>query len=380
MQPTMSMDTSAKTLNLQSDLKAAQLDELIYQDYLLSDKKWCTSASSSRTMTLGEGLVQEVLSRFHLYTPVRIGQRLFEVLYCDPKPASERMSSSFSDIEREDHDDFKNIPIPLFERVREVSIDKDGVMFCKCCRFECRGHFCEHQVATAEAICAALGIPFEGFTHHDLALRWRSDFMHLGYRDSTPAHIQAMFHRLASKDIKGPHFKHSIPDTMEIKPPSPPKTALERLKNYRGDDINLEVIDGMYVSTFTPASQNEGDDSLEDMFETMFQELHGATSDSVDLMFQQSAENYDLPSAAKRGISSRDTLRSIVETSYCIADRLGDRGVVELEKKLKEFNEWASSELAAVDGEVEKKRKYVPATQAKYTGEAKRVHNTFHMR
>ena len=374
------MDTSAKTLNLQSDLKAAQLDELIYKDFLLSDKKWSTSTTSSRTMTLGEGLVQEVLSRFHLYTPVRIGPCLFEVLYCDPTPPLERMSSSFSDIEREDHDDFKNIPIPLFQRVREVSIDKDGVMFCTCCRFECRGHFCEHQVATAEAICAALGISFDGFTHHDLVLRWRSDFMHLGYRDSTSTDIQAMFHRLASKEIKGPHFKHSIPDTMEIKSPSPPKTALESLKNYSGDDINLEVIDGMYVSTFTPASQDQGNDSLDDMFETMFQELHDTTSDSVDLMFQQSAENYDLPSGVKKGISSRDILRSIVDTSYCVADRLGDRGIVELEKKLKEFNEWASSELADVDGEGEKKRKYVCATQAKYTGEAKRVHNTFHMR
>ena len=38
MKPTMNLDTSSQTLNLQSDIKAAELEEMIYRDYHCTDK------------------------------------------------------------------------------------------------------------------------------------------------------------------------------------------------------------------------------------------------------------------------------------------------------------------------------------------------------
>ena len=39
LKPTMGMDSLAQTLNLQSDIKAAQLEEIIFKDYKYSNKK-----------------------------------------------------------------------------------------------------------------------------------------------------------------------------------------------------------------------------------------------------------------------------------------------------------------------------------------------------
>jgi hypothetical protein len=40
LNPTMDMDTSAKTFNLQQDLKAAEIEEIIYYDFTHTDKRW----------------------------------------------------------------------------------------------------------------------------------------------------------------------------------------------------------------------------------------------------------------------------------------------------------------------------------------------------
>ena len=121
-----------------------------------------------------------------------------------------------SEVENEDYNDFRGVPVPLFERIREVTIDDNLVMHCSCCRFEGRGYFCEQQVCVADFVDKHSGQTFDGFTHEDVALRYRSASMHLAYRKDTPEHIQAMFHALASQEVTGPTLKESIPDTMEI--------------------------------------------------------------------------------------------------------------------------------------------------------------------
>ena len=101
------------------------------------------------------------------------------------------------DFDVDDYDDFKHIPIPLFHRFREVSIDNNGVMFCSCCKFECRGYFCADQISVAELVYNASNIPFLGFTHHDIASRYCTDYMYMAYKDTTPDHIQTLLHQLA---------------------------------------------------------------------------------------------------------------------------------------------------------------------------------------
>ena len=146
LKPTQGMDTSAQTLNLQADIKAGQMDEIIFNDYQNNNKMWSDWPTSPYTTTFAEGLINTVYNRHHLYTVWRVAERTFQVEFTHVAGTIE--------VENDDIMNFRHIPIPLFKRVREVTVDDIGIMFCTCKRFECRGIFCEQQVCSAEAIYA----------------------------------------------------------------------------------------------------------------------------------------------------------------------------------------------------------------------------------
>ena len=86
----------------------------------------------------------------------------------------------------------------------------NGTMLCSCCGFESTGIFCVHQIAIAIKIFGEDHI-FKGFTHRDIAIRYRNDFMHLAYKNTTPERLQACFHALAMNDIRGPKIGIPVP-------------------------------------------------------------------------------------------------------------------------------------------------------------------------
>ena len=63
----MDIDTSSKTLNIQQDLKAAEIEEMIYFDFAHTDKRWLKLSTSPYTVSLAEGLLLKMMSRIHLY-------------------------------------------------------------------------------------------------------------------------------------------------------------------------------------------------------------------------------------------------------------------------------------------------------------------------
>ncbi len=63
LNPRMDMDTSAKTLNIQQDLKAAEIEEMIYFDFTHTDKRWSKLPTSPYTVSLAEGLLLKMMSR-----------------------------------------------------------------------------------------------------------------------------------------------------------------------------------------------------------------------------------------------------------------------------------------------------------------------------
>ena len=67
LNPRMDIDTSAKTLNIQQDLKAAEIEEMIYFDFTHTDKRWSKLPTSPYTVSLAEGLLLKMMSRIHLY-------------------------------------------------------------------------------------------------------------------------------------------------------------------------------------------------------------------------------------------------------------------------------------------------------------------------
>ena len=373
LKPTMGMDSSAQTLNLQSDIKAAQLEEIIFKDYKYSNKKWSNTPTAPYTTTFGEGLIKEVYCRLPLYVSKRVDVSTFQVLYegCE------------ASVDIEDLKYYEDVPLPLFDRVREVTIDHSGVMFCSCQRFESRGIFCEHLLCVATSIHKHSGIAFDGFTHHDIALRYRTAYMHYAYKKETPDHIQAAFHTLSSHAMepKGPTLKVSIPGDMLVYDRQPSLPAIDRLKNYDKDGVNVDRIDGLFSSTFTPSMDDpNNNDDVNDIFQEMVYDIQQDTSVASEVLFNTSVENHAIPDTMA-GVNTRTAMRSLVDTSFELADRIGNEGVKEFERKMKEFHTWASDKLEqSGDSDKNKKRKYVPMTQEAYKGTADRVFNTYTMR
>ena len=406
MQPTMNVNTAAETLNLQTNVKVSGIEEMISNDYLNPDKRWSTNPSAPFLTSFGEGLVSAVYPRVDNYDALRVGARSFQVRYkgheanmsaYEPSPAGMEAYNEFVRTlpmnENEDEEEFSHVPIPIFERIRDVEIDEYGIMKCSCHRFECSGIFCEQQVCVAKSVHKAAGQEFDGFTHHDVSVRYHSSYMYLAYKKDTQENLQQMYHRLATKDTEGPMLRIDIPETMEIKPRRAHLSALDRLKNYRKEDINLELMDGMLSSTYTPDSM--GNDAEYDMFAGMSDALQDMITPQAEKLFDLSASDANIPDAAAiGGVKTRETLKQLIESSCCKADEIGSDGAKELESVLLGFGSWCNqraTELVVArrgdSGDIAEektsasngKRRYVAMTNDKYTGTAKRVCNTYNM-
>lgn len=398
MQPTMNMDTAAKTLNLQTDVKVSEVEAMIYDDFTKTDKRWSNKPTAPYLVSFGEGLVVEAYKRSHLYKGCRVGAREFQVKY---------VGDGTNDANKQDeYDNGDGIPshqIPLFERVRDVTVDEDGTMHCSCCRFQRSGVFCEQQICIAQLVHEARGEKFAGFTHHDVSVRYWSSYMHLAYKESTPGHIRQLFHRLAVQDVSGPKLAGDIPDSLKIQDRHVHLPALERLKNYKPQDINLEQIDGMLSTTYTPNSQAEEEDDM--LYKSMSEALQDMTTPDAEELFDLSSSDACLPEAATKGVKARDILKQHVESSFQLADQHGQEGIKQLEAMHLEFQTWCNSREASMDkskndesvstivsksnesettrGSQTKnvsKRKFVAMTDCKYTASQKRVLNTHNMR
>ncbi len=49
IQPTMNLDTSAKTLSTQTSLKCSEVDEIIYHDFIWNNKSWSATPTAPYT-------------------------------------------------------------------------------------------------------------------------------------------------------------------------------------------------------------------------------------------------------------------------------------------------------------------------------------------
>ena len=183
-----------------------------------------TSAKIKFT-TLSDVPVSELKNLVYCFLPLYVSKRVdvstFQVLYegCE------------APVDIEDLKHYEDVPLPLFDWVREMAIDHSGVMFCSCQRFESRGSFCEHLLCVATSIHKHSGIAFDGFTHHDIALCYITAYMHYAYNKETLDHIQAAFHTLSSHAMepKGPMLKGSIPGHMLVYDIQPSLPAIDRL-------------------------------------------------------------------------------------------------------------------------------------------------------
>ena len=382
------MDTAAQTLNVQQDLKAEELSELVFGDFERTHKSWSNNPTAPYTTTFGEGLIKGVTDRVKLYTAIRVSEIVFQVNFI-----GDNVLGVTNEGNSEQGDEYSNVPLPLFRRIRHVKFEMNGTMMCDCCHFQGCGLFCVHQVTVATAIHEARGIEFKGFTHHDVAARYLCGYMHLAYRASTPKKIRDMYHHLACNAIRGPKMRIDIPTSMPIQDRQDILPAIDRLKNYDKQDLDLEKFDAMFTSTYTPDSMSTQDEFS--MFNEQMSYLNQTTSGSCEEIFDASLNDADIPDEAMKSLHTRDVLKQFIEESCTAADYRGMKGRRALEERLVDFRQWCNenppdedirtnsegdAKDMTTDGSQRKRKlKMVPMTQSKYTSGIDRIHNTAHM-
>ena len=109
--PTMNMNTAAKAMNMQSDIKASSLEEVVYMDFTKSHKKWSKYPTAPHTTTIAEGAIVSVMERKSLYQCTRVELNEFQCQYAGSDSLAEEMPYDDDD---ESDTDFGDVPIPLF--------------------------------------------------------------------------------------------------------------------------------------------------------------------------------------------------------------------------------------------------------------------------
>ena len=376
----MNLDTAAQAINVQQDIKVAELEQIILHDYVKINKNWSSYPTSTRTTSFGEGLAKKVHDRgFACYAARRIGERTFQCSYVGEERTAQLGDLMDVQFTQEFDDDFSYIPIPRFSRIRQVTVEEDGTMLCDCCRFESTLCFCEHCVAVANLVYASSGEKFNGFGHHDIGARYRSDYMHLAYRESTPKIVKQLFHKLSANGIRGPKLRIIIPDSLPIEEKLPILSAIDRLKNYKKSDINLGLFENMVSHIYAPPTDLDNDAEY-DLFNEQIEAFNSSTTAASEARFDISMNNSKLPSSAKGGARTRDILKQQWEEACDMADNIGEEGTRELEECVAAFRSYCNQGQQQTGENDEIGRcKYVPMTQGKYQGSQKRVYNTHHM-
>ena len=138
----------------------------------------------------------------------------------------------------------------------------DGVFVCTCCSFKRAGTPYQHIAVVLKMI----DVNWNGFTHHDVAVRWLTSYIMFGYRynNASTREISRLLHIQRLNDIKGPSaqglsFTH-IPIVNSISSTSPlmipnsmngVESAIFRCKNYPQEYLRSlnNGWDGMQTTT-----------------------------------------------------------------------------------------------------------------------------------
>ena len=165
------------------------------------------------------------MSRLPLYQAKMIEIGIFQVTYVGPKNV---ITACIDETNVAEDEVVQDCTIPIFSRIRIVTVDTGGMMACSCCLFEKQGLPCTHLACVAVLCHELVGSTFPGFTHHDIHIRWRSDYMHFAYK-KTPPDMYIKFHRIAIKS-SGPNLRMTSPYSLSIDPREPLLPKIDRLK------------------------------------------------------------------------------------------------------------------------------------------------------
>ena len=433
VKPTMNLDASATTINTQVTLRVHECEDIIYQEAKKIKIQWSMLPTSNHTVTIAEGILQHMMKRIKLYQFLLVSREsskcVFQVTYASSNLAHNSTLRNHSltlhngniavgnddhvrvgirentnpipnvctdNVNRNNNNDLS--PIPVFSRVRTVSVDGSGIMLCSCKHFERTGLPCVHQASVASLCHDEMSTPvtgskdpFLGFTHHDISVRWWSQYMYYAYRPTTPSSINKYFHVLASHPIRGPKLRCKIPMSMIVHPGHEIMPAIYRLTNYPKNSISISQLKESVLSQrWVHISQTQEEEEENNLFNYMNEHLCDEYGGDLNDTFSQSVSNCDFFSRQKeRMIMSRVSLKQLWEECCTEADnRCCLEGQNLLEKHLQSFLAHCNGKNAIMSTNTHtdtcplsenKKRRNIPMTHGKYQGRAKRVFNTHHM-
>ncbi len=127
----MNLDTAAESMNAQSDIKAAEIEEAFYHGYHQNKKHWSNHPTSPHETTIAKGIISKKGYRSQFYIGKQISSNEFQVMY------SEIFDKvyEFDEIASKNNDNVILAKIPLFRHVSTVTVYKDGIMRCTCCEY-----------------------------------------------------------------------------------------------------------------------------------------------------------------------------------------------------------------------------------------------------
>ena len=192
-------------------------------------------------------------------------------------------------------------PIPVFSRIRHVSMDCTQTMSCSCNHFERTGLPCVHQACVAtycHQFASNSPSVFKGFTHHDISVWWWSSYMYFAYKSSTPPEMVHKFHALAVKDIMGPKLRcHICLSLIPIVDPHKILPAIERIKNYPKDAICLSDVSKTSVSQSSRVHLSQTNSELfeDELLSNIADNLQHGSTGHLDDLFSDSIMNANFP-------------------------------------------------------------------------------------
>ncbi len=150
IKPVMNLDTSANTINIQSSIRVKEYEDIIFQDATWTHKRWSDLPTSQHTTSVGEGILQGVMSTINHYVARLVLKQTetsrFQVCYMNTrtvdievKELPGTLSNMGNHTENEKNDSLCDTvllsPILIFPNIWSVSIDQTRTMFCSCKHF-----------------------------------------------------------------------------------------------------------------------------------------------------------------------------------------------------------------------------------------------------
>lgn len=212
-----SIAQAAQTLNAQALEKCAEIKQLAATS-VTSTKLWSKLPLKNDVTKICVGLVEAEWKRSSNYLIFRADPVTWRVVVKDG-------------CWHEEVDGDYHIFIPIFRRVRSVSLSNDTFM-CTCCSFERVGYPCCHSLAVLRKEFP----DYQGPSKNDVALFWHSAYALYGERPDEFPELDALFTKLRQIDVKGPALPCPIPDFSSDGPVIIPdefsdKPTIDRLVN-----------------------------------------------------------------------------------------------------------------------------------------------------